>query len=190
MVNYENGKIYKIESHSGDKIYIGSTTKKYLSQRMDTHRADYKRWKNIKHNFITSYKLFEEYGVENCNIVLLELCPCESKDMMHAREAYYIRTLKCVNKCIPDRTKREWCEDNKDKLKEYQMKWYENNKETILEKKKEYYDKNKDEISERQKEKIICGCGGCFRKADKPKHEKTNKHQNYLKSIQLVKLLQ
>ena len=27
MVNYQNTKIYKIESHLGPKIYIGSTTK-------------------------------------------------------------------------------------------------------------------------------------------------------------------
>ena len=27
MVNYGNGKVYKIESHLGDNIYIGSTTK-------------------------------------------------------------------------------------------------------------------------------------------------------------------
>ena len=58
MVNYENGKIYKIESHSGDMIYIGSTTKKYLSQRMDTHRTDFKCWKNGKHHFITSFTIF------------------------------------------------------------------------------------------------------------------------------------
>ena len=77
MVNYENGKIYKIESYLGDMIYIGSTTKKYLSQRMDTHRSDYKRWKNGVYNFVTSFTIFEEYGIENCNIVLLELCPCE-----------------------------------------------------------------------------------------------------------------
>ncbi len=48
MVNYENGKIYKIESHLGDKLYIGSTTKQYLSQRMDKHRTDYKQWLNGK----------------------------------------------------------------------------------------------------------------------------------------------
>ena len=32
---YNNGKIYKIESNLGNKIYIGSTTKDYLSQRME-----------------------------------------------------------------------------------------------------------------------------------------------------------
>ena len=167
MVNYENGKIYKIESHSGDKIYIGSTTKKYLSQRMDTHRADYKRWKNIKHMFITSISIFEEYGIENCNIVLLELCPCECKDMLLSREAHYIKKLACVNKVIPGRTKKEWDEDNKEKISEYSKDYYEDKKEKI-------------------NEKMTCDCGGCFTKQHKSQHEKTNKHQKYLKSFNLI----
>ena len=47
MVNYNNGKIYKIENNIDDMIYIGSTTKQYLSQRMDKHRSSYKRWKMV-----------------------------------------------------------------------------------------------------------------------------------------------
>ena len=43
MVNYGNSKIYKIWSPNGDNIYIGSTTKKYLSQRMVEHRCDYNK---------------------------------------------------------------------------------------------------------------------------------------------------
>ena len=67
-MNYQNTKIYKIESHIGDKIYIGSTTKKYLSQRMDKHRYDYKEWKKNRKSKTMSYLLFDEYGVENCFI--------------------------------------------------------------------------------------------------------------------------
>ena len=33
------------------------------------------------------------------------------------------------------------------------------------------------------KEIMTCDCGSCFRKHDKARHEKTIKHQNYLKSI-------
>ena len=43
MVNYNNGKIYKIEpivDHDEGDIYIGSTTKQYLSMRMDKHRLE------------------------------------------------------------------------------------------------------------------------------------------------------
>jgi predicted GIY-YIG superfamily endonuclease len=42
MVNYSNGKIYKIEptvEHEDGDIYIGSTTNKLLCQRMGKHRG-------------------------------------------------------------------------------------------------------------------------------------------------------
>ena len=142
--------------------------------------------------------------------------------MLHSREAHFIRTLTCVNKCIPTTTKKEWHEDNKERINANDRKKYENNRETILEYKKEWYEKNKEKISEkykdgkyyeknkdkifewnkvyweknkdkiieRRKEKITCECGKIFTICNKTRHEQSNKHQNYLKSIQLVKLLQ
>ena len=98
MTNYNNGKIYKIESNLGDKVYIGSTTKEYLSQRMSTHRNNYSAWKQGKLDLTTSYLLFDEYGIENCSIVLLELCPSESKAELLSREGYFIKNNECVNK--------------------------------------------------------------------------------------------
>ena len=127
MVNYGNGKVYKIESHLGDNVYYGSTTKKYLSQRMDKHRGEYKRWLEGKCNLIMSYKMFELYGIENCKIILIENCSCESKDELRSREAYYIRNFDCVNKVVPDRTKKEYRQDNKEKLENIK-----NNTEKII----------------------------------------------------------
>ena len=44
-MDYSKTKIYKIESALGDKVYIGSTINKYLSQRFQLHISEYKRWK-------------------------------------------------------------------------------------------------------------------------------------------------
>jgi predicted Zn-ribbon and HTH transcriptional regulator len=102
MVDYSHGKIYKIEpivEHDEGDIYVGSTTKHYLSQRMDKHIYDYKRYKEEKCSFITSFKLFDKYGVENCKIILLELCSnISTKDELLSREQHYIQSVKCVNK--------------------------------------------------------------------------------------------
>jgi hypothetical protein len=151
MVNYNNGKIYKIESHLGDKVYIGSTTKEYLSQRMTTHRKGYIGWKEGKRDLTTSFLLFDEYGIKNCSIVLIELCPCESKDVLHAREAHFIRTIQCVNKMIPLRTKKEYKLDNKEKIKEDGRQYYIKNKDTINEKHKIYCAANKEQKLEYQR---------------------------------------
>lgn len=110
MVNYSNGKIYKIEplvEHDEGDIYIGATTKQYLSQRMDTHRRDYNRFQNGKYHYITVYQLFEKYGVENCKITLLENCNnITTKDELNSRETHYIQTLKCVNKMCKNPERR------------------------------------------------------------------------------------
>ena len=84
---------------------------------MDTHRANYKRWKSgtLKEK-VTSYNLFEKYGVENCVIVLLESMNVETKDELHARAAYYITTLLNINHNISNRTKYEYYLDNKEAI--------------------------------------------------------------------------
>ena len=105
MVNYQNGKIYKIEDVGGNMCYIGSTTKDFLSKRMAEHRSKYQIWKSDPTNIkITVFNIFERYDIINCRIVLLELFPCGSKDQLTSREADHIRTTECVNKVIPGRT--------------------------------------------------------------------------------------
>ena len=106
--DYQKTKIYKIESHLGDKIYIGSTAKEYLSQRFQQHKNAYKRWKNGIVGKYTSFELFDEYGIENCQIVLIEAYPCNSKDEKNAKEGHYIKTLNCVNKVVVGRTRKEY----------------------------------------------------------------------------------
>ena len=49
--------------------YIGSTCAK-LSKRMERHGADYKIYVGGKKHFSTAYKIFNEYGKENCKLDL------------------------------------------------------------------------------------------------------------------------
>jgi ribosome-interacting GTPase 1 len=103
-------------------------------------------------NKTTSYDLFDEYGLENCKIVLIESFPCSSKDELIAKEAHYIRTLECVNKVIPKRTNKEYKEDNKEVIKEQNKKFYDEHKDEMYERHKAYYkaykEKNKEKIKE------------------------------------------
>ncbi|AIW01911.1 MAG: hypothetical protein ASQ68_gp21 [Yellowstone Lake virophage 6] len=152
MVNYSNGKVYKVWSLLGNKIYIGSTTKEYLSQRMDTHRQNYKKWKNNKYHNITIFKIFDEYGLENCNIELLEAKDCKSRDELNKLEGEYMRKLDCVNRCIAGRKIKEYLKDKKDELREKRLKYNEKNKEIRCIKQKEYYKENKEAINIKAKE--------------------------------------
>ena len=93
MVNYTNGKIYKIVCLTTNQIYIGSTTKP-LSARLATHRADYKLYKQEKYHYVTSFKILEG---NNYRIELLEEYKCDNKEQLHAKEGKYIQLFECVN---------------------------------------------------------------------------------------------
>ena len=176
--NFQNGKIYQITSHCGDKIYIGSTTKKYLSQRMDKHRSSYKQWKQGKAGKTSSFEIFDEYGIENCQILLLESCPCNSNDELVSREGYFIKTNDCVNKYIAGRTSKEYYNDNREAKLDKQKKYNEDNKELISDKCKIYYEANK----ETKLVKVSCPCGLNICKASLYRHQNSIKHLNFLKT--------
>ncbi len=192
MVNYSKGKIYMIEpicEYDEGDVYIGSTTKKYLSDRMSQHRLDFKS------NKVRSSILFNKYGVENCKIVLVENYPCDSKEELIAKEAEYIRKLKCINKVIPDRNRHEyyndnkeiikqrtktWQQENKSKVDTYNKQYYKNNMEQIKEQTDQYRTINKGNINLKQKEKVQCECGCMIVKRAFKLHTESKKHQDLM----------
>jgi len=177
MVNYKNGKIYKIVNDVNDKFYIGSTAEKYLSNRMSSHRK--------KDNKCMSKNI--GVNLKECNIILIENYPCNDKQELRRREREYFDKYKkeCkevfLNKNRPIRlegedtkekikwvknnkernskNRKEWVKNNGDKIKEYNEKnkeykkqHYEKNKEKNKKRMKEYYEKNKEKIRKQQKE--------------------------------------
>ena len=102
MVNYSNGKIYKIYSDETDLVYYGSTTRK-LYERLAEHKIDVKRSGKNGRN-VTTGLLLNNYI---CKIVLVEDYPCERKEQLLMRERFYIENNNCINKCIPIETKEE-----------------------------------------------------------------------------------
>ena len=66
MLNYQNGKIYKIEDVGGNMCYIGSATKDFLRKLMVQHKCMYKKWQ--LDNTVSKYSVFnffEAMGNEN-----------------------------------------------------------------------------------------------------------------------------
>jgi hypothetical protein len=164
MPNYQLSKIYKIQplnpDHESD-VYVGSTCKAKLSYRMASHKGHYLNWKKGKPNKITVFKLFEKYGVENCNILLLESFPCLNKDELRQRECYYIKNIPCVNKNIPGRTVKQYRDEHKEHIKQYR-------------------DNHKEHLKQYSQTKFKCICGGCYARSHKSEHYKTLKHINYM----------
>jgi hypothetical protein len=172
--NYNNGKVYKIEPITGGEegdIYIGSTIKRLLSQRMSAHRCQYALWKaNKDDRNVTSYILFDKYGVKNCQIILLENVNAQNKDELLAREAHWIKTTKNVNHCIPKRTIAEWRKDNEESQKLKRQEYILANKEKIAEQMKisraKFYAEHKEQVDERNR---------AYREKNKEKYNEAHK---------------
>ncbi len=89
--------------------------------------------------------------------------------------------------------KKQHYQANKEKISENKKQYYQANKEKRNEKSKEYRLANKEKINEKAKEyrqankekihqKFNCECGGKYAHQNKSQHEKTIKHQNYIKN--------
>jgi len=169
MVNYNNGKIYVIRpiiEHDEGDVYVGSTTKKYLSQRMQQHKKEYTNYQSGKPNGrYTVFNIYDKYGINNCDIFLIENVNANSKDELHTREGHHIRNIKCVNKMIAGGCTRE----------EY------------LQKKKQERERNKERCRlytlSRLAEKYKCPCGGRYSLDGIHNHKKTKIHLKYLQAI-------
>ena len=166
MPDYSQGKIYKIvvKNDPSAKCYIGSTVKK-LNDRWYNHISDAYNQKVV--NKCSSKQLFDQYGVNNCEIQLIENFPCTTKEDLLTRETYWIRQIsldKLVNHYKPYQTKEE--------RKEYKKSWFEQHREQYLKK---------------WAQKITCNCGSVHRINDKARHLKTTKHLDYIASLSIPK---
>ena len=181
MVNYKNGKIYKLISDQTDKIYIGSTCSE-LHKRLYQHKKIYTYWKHsFGKGYISSIELIKEGEVE---IVLIENYSCNDKNELHAREKYWIdqNKDKIVNKNIPARTQKEYakleelceCGMNYYKCKKYEHLGSDKHKNALNNMEKKPID---------QKAKVLCECGLTYTHSRRASHMNTDKHINAMKSI-------
>jgi len=189
-VNYKLGKIYKIEDNTNNNCYIGSTCEPILARRLAQHCRYYKCYLNGKVNYVSSFDILKN---NNYDIILIESYPCNSKDELFSREIYWKNQLDCVNKNKNQGVILQL--GNKAYQKEYQKEYHEKHHDKILESKKLYRENNKEKLKnankiyreekrEELKIKFTCDCGSTCRISDKSTHNKTTKHQNYLKSLQ------
>lgn len=159
MVNYNNSIIYKLccKDINVKDIYVGSTTN--FIRRKCEHKSKCNNI-NDKYYNLNVYQFIRDNGnINNWDMVLIEEFECNNKLELHKRERYYIEQLGAtLNSNIPNRSKNEWYEDNKDKFKD---------------KNKKYREANKDKIKEQKKEKVHCDiCNKEMRKDSLNRHNK------------------
>lgn len=173
MPDYSLGKIYKIVGN--DKVYVGSTTARLLCIRMAEHQRKYKQYINGTTTYQSSFDCVED---PDCRIELLESYPCNNRDELSKCEGKWIRETECVNRKIEGRTRDERRAEQKEHIAKRQKEYNELNKDKQTIQRKQKYERTKEKL----REKFICECGGKYAYADKKHHEKTIKHQSFLKS--------
>jgi hypothetical protein len=174
-MDYKNGKIYQITDIAYTKMYIGSTTQP-LSKRFSGHKSKYNKWKEGLHHKVSIFDIFDEFGIENCKIELIEEYECENKSQLERKEGEYIKNNDCVNKRIEGRTKKQYYQDNKDQIAEYKKQYHQDNKVQIIEKAKQFYQDNKEQILGKKKQIINCDCGLSYATGNKSRHLKSKRH--------------
>ena len=137
MVNYGNGKIYRIISNETEIIYIGSTTQP-LTKRMAHHKT------------LMKCSSAEILQYPDADIILIENYSCNSKEELKSREQYHIDDYRANGFNVINKNRAIGLD--RDRLKNRQKEYREKNKEIIKEQMKEYYHGNKGQFHKRSKE--------------------------------------
>ena len=131
-IDYSKTIIYKIVCNdlSVTDFYIGHTTE-FRRRRYD-HKSNCNNEKSKQFN-LPIYKFIREHGGWFSWVMIqIEQYECKNVNEARARERYHIELLKpALNSRTPNRTIKEWFNDNKEQLAEYIKKYYEQNKEII-----------------------------------------------------------
>ena len=126
-----------------------------------------------------------DLGFDAFYIELIEECPCDNLEQLLRTEGKYIRQMASLNKIVSGQTKKEYYDNNIGYILEHKKEYYKQNKERENKRCNAYREKNKEEINETRRNSIYtCGCGSCIRSHTKARHERSNKHTNWVESIE------
>ncbi len=140
---FHDGKIYKITSPDTDLIYIGSTTQT-LKKRLKGHKDNYNSYLKQKHSYTTAFELIK---LPTYTISLIELAPVETRKELYRIEGIHVKnTANAINDVVPGRTKKEYCEDNKEHISEQKKEYREKNIDKLTEYAAKYRVENSDSI--------------------------------------------
>ena len=160
-IDYSKTIIYKIVCKDVNikDCYVGSTT--HFTNRKRQHK-NIAINDTVKSHYYVYVFINQNGGWDNFDMIEVEKYNALDHNDALKRERYWLEELKAtLNAKIPSRPK-----------KEYKKEWKKDNPEKMKEQNK------KD--NEQRKEKITCVCGCSLTKYHISRHQKTNKHLNFL----------
>ena len=194
MRDYSKGLIYKLVCKDLiiKECYYGSTTnfsKRKIKHKSVCNNINSKEYNAPKYQFIRV-----NGGWDNWEMILVKNYPCENKLELEREERLIMeQDNNRLNVELPTQSRKEYYDNNKEKIKKY----YDNNKDKLKEyrdnnkdKRKDYYNNNKDNFKEYYEinkenilKKITCECGSKVCYINKARHLKSKKHKKYLEKL-------
>lgn len=215
-IDYSKTIIYKIVCKDLEvtEVYVGHTTD--FKTRKSNHKYSCNNEKDKNYNFKVYKYIRDNRGWDNFDMIEIEkFSECKDSNEALARERYWFEKLNAkLNMICPKKTNEEkieqkknyhennkerileqqkiYYEENKEYYKEIHKIWREENKDKIKDHRKKYRENNKEEIKEQQKQYHInkintpytCSCGWIGNEISKFWHFKNSvQHKEYLEGL-------
>jgi hypothetical protein len=177
MVNYSNGKIYKIVDFTNDNFYVGSTTQERLCSRLGEHVSDLKCYmRGTKQKYCASMEITIN---KNYKIFLLETYPCNSKDELTMKEQEHMDKLRC-DKMVNKQNAYVSKEDLLIKIAQFRK----DNLDFVRNRENGYYHKHKDKKNARKREKVECpNCKSIVSRGNLTEHKRSQRCIDFVEKM-------
>ena len=136
-----------------------------------------KYFEDNKIDFIEKRKAYNENHKEEQKVRQKEYHENNKDEIVQRRKTY-----RENNKEKIQQRKQRYYYNNQEKCKQATREYNKTHSEEIKIRKKEYREKNMEKIAEQKKQRVLCNCGIEVRRDGIRDHERTNKHQNWIKS--------
>ena len=173
-----NGLIYKIYNKNIDSslTYIGSTTCT-IKYRWNMHKSSYKYYKLGLRSKVMVYEIFDEYGIDNCVMEVLQEVQVTTRKELHKYERMWYELIPNCNNNRPYRYTQEY--------KDYQKQWRDQHNEYMSNWLKEHPNYHQ-EYRQKKYTTYRCECGSNIKLIGKSRrpieiHCKSQKHTLYKK---------
>jgi len=155
--------IYKIycKDETIKDCYVGSTNN--FNKRCGEHISNCNN-ENSKEYNLKVYKYIRDHGGFD-NFIIEPIIECDESNRYDAEVHYFLKLNAKLNTFWPKRSKKQY---------------YNDNREQKLEQFRQYYIDNRERLNENRKTKIQCECGSVINRGDIAKHNRSQKHQNYI----------
>jgi hypothetical protein len=175
--------MYKIVSNDLNirDCYVGSTTE--FTKRKWNHKSDCTNINSKKYNFKVYQFIRDNVNWVNWSMILIEMFQCVNHLECLQRERYWCEHLNAtLNSIVPSRTEQEYNVASRNHIIEQKKQYRKDNRDHITEQKKRYNEQHREKIKHHKNTLIYYDCNCSYTRANKARHEQTNKQKEYVQN--------